>query len=61
MAMVGDEIVAKMPRLPAGETVFFVTPDNNLVPNDPRQNALDLKSVPAPGVMSANLKTVNGA
>jgi len=61
VTMLSDEIVAKLPRLPAGETVFFVTPDNNLVANDPRQKALDLKSIPQPGVMSANLKTVNGA
>ncbi len=58
-AMMADQITAKMPKLPAGETIFFVTPDGNLVPNDPRQAKLDLKAVAAQGA-DTPLKTVNG-
>jgi hypothetical protein len=59
-ATLADQITAKLPKLPAGETIFFVTPDNNLVPNDPRQEKLDLKAIAPAGVTSANLKQVNG-
>jgi uncharacterized protein with LGFP repeats len=45
---VSDRITAKLPALAAGETIMFVTPDNNLVANDPRQQSLNLKSVSAP-------------
>lgn len=55
--MVSDKIRAKLPELPAGETIFFGTPDNNLVANDPRQKDLDLKEVKPAGVTTANLKT----
>lgn len=54
--MVADKISAKLPQLPAGETILFVTPENNLVPNDPRQKALELKEVAAAPV--AELKNV---
>lgn len=42
---VADKVMAKLPALPAGETIMFVTTDNNLVANDPRQTSLELKSV----------------
>jgi hypothetical protein len=42
---VADKVSVKLPSLPAGETIMFVTNDNNLVANDPRQTALELKSV----------------
>jgi len=42
---VADKITLKLPTLPAGETIMFVTPENNLVANDPRQSSLELKSV----------------
>jgi len=45
---VSDKITAKLPTLPAGETIMFITPENNLVPNDPRQKSLELKDVSAP-------------
>lgn len=45
---VADKITAKLPALPAGETIMFVTKDNNLVANDPRQTTLELKDVSAP-------------
>lgn len=41
--IVADDIKANLPKLPAGETIFFGTHDNNLVANDPRQKPLDLK------------------
>jgi len=42
---VSDRITAKLPALPAGETIMFVTPDNNLVSNNPRQQTFELKDV----------------
>jgi len=42
---VSDRITCKLPLLPAGETIMFVTTDNNLVANDPRQASLELKGV----------------
>lgn len=41
-----DDIKSKVPTLPKGSSIFFATPDNNLVRNDPRQPELSgLKSV----------------
>jgi hypothetical protein len=45
--VISDKVRAKLPELPVGETIMFVTPENNLVPNDPRQAAFDLKTVSA--------------
>lgn len=42
---VADKITAKLPSLPSGETIMFVTTDNNLVANDPRQKSLELRGV----------------
>jgi hypothetical protein len=42
---VADKITTKLPALPAGETIMFVTNDNNLVANDPRQGSFELKQV----------------
>jgi hypothetical protein len=44
---VSDRITCKLPQLPAGETIMFVTSDNNLVANDPRQSSLELKGIDA--------------
>lgn len=55
--VLSDKVRAKLPELGAGETIMFVTTENNLVPNDPRQQKLDLKAAPAPA--SAELKTIN--
>ena len=52
---VSDKITAKLPQLPNGETIMFVTPDNNLVSTDPRQQTLELKSV---ATSATPLKTV---
>jgi len=53
---VADKITLKLPALPAGETIMFVTPDNNLVANDPRQSTLELKTVE---VKTQELKTAS--
>lgn len=42
---IADKVSAKLPQLPAGETIMFVTPESNLVPNDPRQGEIQLKPV----------------
>ena len=42
-----DRIKAKLPPDPAGETLLFVTPDNNLVTTDPRQQNLPLREAGA--------------
>lgn len=56
--VVADDIKANLPKLPAGETIFFGTPENNLVPNDPRQKPLDLKVADgAAAATAATLKT----
>ncbi len=57
--LVADKIEAKLPKLPAGETIFFGTPENNLIPNDPRQKALDLKV--ADGTTTGNATTLKTA
>jgi len=43
--ILSDKVMAKLPALPVGETIMFVTPDNALVANDPRQKDLVFKSV----------------
>jgi len=48
--VVADTITAKLPKLPAGETIMFVTPDNNLQRQDPRQGNFELKAAPEPSV-----------
>ncbi len=55
---VADKITLKLPSLPAGETIMFVTPENNLVANDPRQSSLELKSVNT--MLDEKLKVANG-
>lgn len=42
---VSDKITAKLPSMERGETILFVTTDNNLSTTDPRQKSLDLKAV----------------
>ena len=41
------EIVVKAPRQALDTTVFYPTPENNLVREDPRQQKLELRNVPA--------------
>lgn len=48
-----DEIKSKLPQLPKGSSLFFATPEGNLVRNNPRQEELPgLKEV------SANTKPI---
>ena len=54
--ILADKVRTKLPELPSGETIMFVTTDNNLVPNDPRQKEMDLKEVRAPA--PTDFKTV---
>ena len=60
MVMLSDKISAKLPSLPAGESVMFVTAENNLIANDPRQKDLELKDVAAASAPLGGLKTVTG-
>jgi len=43
---VSAEIACKPPKETPGSSVFFVTPENNLVREDPRQRNMDLREVP---------------
>lgn len=46
---VTDDIKAKVPKLAKGSSLFFATPEGNLVKNDPRQMSLaGLKEVTTP-------------
>ncbi len=45
--IVADEIKAKVPEPPRGDTVFFVTSGGSLVRQDPRQQDLPLRTVAA--------------
>lgn len=53
---VSDKITAKLPGVERGETILFVTTDNNLATTDPRQKSLNLK--PAPNPLPGDLKPV---
>lgn len=56
---VSDKVTVKLPALPNGETIMFMTPDNNIVANDPKQQSLELKSVNIAGAGEQQLKQVN--
>jgi hypothetical protein len=45
--IVADEIKSKIPEQTRGDTVFFVTSGGSLVRQDPRQQDLPLRQVPA--------------
>lgn len=55
--ILSDKVRAKLPELPAGETILFVTPENNLSATDPRQKEIDLKAVSSAPVQE--LKAIN--
>lgn len=58
--VVMDEIKLALPKQDSRETMLFATPEGNLVTEDPRQQKLELKSVPAavdPAI--TELKTVS--
>lgn len=58
--VMSDKVEAKLPALPVGETILFVTNENDLVANDPRQKDLPLKSIASAPVAAADLKQING-
>ena len=55
-----DKVKAQLPELPVGETILFVTNENSLVANDPRQKEMELRSISTPAPVVGELKTVNG-
>lgn len=44
---VSAEIASKPPKETAGVSIFFASPENNLVRNDPRQASMELHEIPA--------------
>lgn len=42
---VSAEVKVKPPKPTAGVSIFFATPENNLVRQDPRQQALELREI----------------
>ena len=50
---VGADVKIKPPKPTVGVSIFFASPDNNLVRQDPRQTAMELREVPA--VVARNL------
>lgn len=43
--MVMDEVKLKLPKPTKGTSLFFVTPENNLIRQDPRQPNLPLREI----------------
>lgn len=43
---VSDEITVKPPKVTPGSSIFYPTPENNLVRQDPRQQAMELHDIP---------------
>lgn len=43
--MVTDEVKLKLPKSTRGGSLFFVTPENNLMRQDPRQQNLPLRDI----------------
>jgi hypothetical protein len=55
---ISGKVKLTKPAEDAMEALLFVTPEGNLIADNPRQNALDLKVV-GEDATPANLKTVN--
>jgi hypothetical protein len=47
---VAAEAKVKPPKAPAGVSIFFATPENNLVRQDPRQQSMELREIAPAGV-----------
>jgi len=45
-AMVTASVATKLPKQQGGGAIFFVTPENNLERQDPRQTEMPLRAVP---------------
>ena len=42
---VGCDVRTKLPKSPPGVSIFFATPENNLMRSDPRQQAMELREI----------------
>ena len=42
---VSDSIKTKLPKLPKSSSLFFVSPENNLIREDPKQHRLNLQEI----------------
>ncbi len=63
---ISDKITAKIPSDPPETTMVFVTPEGNLMTQDPRQQSLELEKVEIKGADKnladkKHLELVNGA
>ena len=47
------EVKTKPPKPPTQASVFFITPDNNLQRQDPRQATMELREIKTPAVARA--------
>ncbi|WP_169294637.1 hypothetical protein [Advenella sp. EE-W14] len=59
---ISDKVTSKVPKEQPITTMMFVSPEGNLLTEDPRQSKLDLKTVPVTGssdVISINHKKVS--
>ncbi len=59
---ISDKVTSKVPKDQPITTMMFVSPEGNLITEDPRQNKLDLKTVTVTGssdVISINQKKVS--
>lgn len=53
--VVAAEVKTKLPKLPAPASVFFISPDNNLQRQDPRQTAMELREIKTSGSVARAL------
>lgn len=56
--MVADEIKLVAPKPTKSSSMFFITPENNLIREDPRQKKLDLREV-SPGVPASAARALS--
>lgn len=47
--MVSDDVACKPPKATKGGSLFFVTPENNLARQDPRQQEIPLREIAGAG------------
>lgn len=52
------ETKTKEPKFPRGKSLFFITSDNNLSRQDPRQSSLDLRRVEIASVQPKEISNV---
>lgn len=60
MYSIKEEIKSTQPQLPRGQSIFWGTPEGNLVTSDPAQGDLELKQVSTQEEPRTPLKQVNG-